>query len=212
MKNDPQKHEIRPVEKRSEKNSSKSAQKTPVVAILFASGRSIYKYMPNTLVFDRTKDARNYTGKEPVIAHPPCRTWSKFLRHTAKPKDWKAEQSLAFFALEKVQTNGGVLEQPASSHFWETAKLPMPSDTSNPFFYTIQVEQSWFAGPIRKKTWLLICGVPRQDLPEIPFQFEKQKVHFREMTKSQRSATPKRLATWLLEVARLTWWQYQSDR
>ena len=180
------------------------------VSVLFISGRSIYKHMPGLDCWDSHRDARQFAGRNPVIAHPPCRTWSKYLRHLAKPLDMKAEQELAFFALEKVLQNGGVLEQPAGSKFWEAAKLPIPNETTDPFLYTIYVEQSWFGYCTKKPTWLLIAGVPKAWLPEIPFSLDRKQKDKRTMCQATRSRTMKPFAEWLCQVARLTWWQFRK--
>jgi hypothetical protein len=45
------------------------------VAVLFARSDSIYKEFQGVDVWDKERDARNWPGGCPVIAHPPCRTW-----------------------------------------------------------------------------------------------------------------------------------------
>lgn len=44
-----------------------------MVAVLFARADSCYKKIPDCDVWDLNRDARNWPGGEPVIAHPPCR-------------------------------------------------------------------------------------------------------------------------------------------
>jgi hypothetical protein len=85
--------------------SSGSAQ----VAVLFAREDSIYKTMPNVDVWDAARNALNWQGGCPVIAHPPCRAWGR-LRHFAKPVD--GEKDLARWAVAQVRKWGGVLEHP----------------------------------------------------------------------------------------------------
>lgn len=77
------------------------------VAVLFARRRSVYHTMAGCDVYCERRDARNYAGCLPVVAHPPCRAWSR-LRAFAKPRP--GERDLAFFALEQVRRCGGVLE------------------------------------------------------------------------------------------------------
>lgn len=177
------------------------------ISVLFCSGRSIYAHLPGCDVWTRTRNAAKFDGATPVICHPPCRTWSKFLSHQAKPLDMTAEQNLARLAVSITQQNGGVLEQPAGSKLWEDANLPGVGDFTDPFCYTIQIEQSWFGMATRKKTWLLICGVPHASLPALPFQFDPQPNSQVWSNAHQRSRTPTLLAEWLCQVARLVWWR-----
>jgi hypothetical protein len=64
-----------------------------------------------------------FKGGSPVIAHPPCRLWGQMRFFSSAPE---SEKLLAFFAVEQVRKNGGILEHPASSTLWEAAKLPAP--------------------------------------------------------------------------------------
>lgn len=177
------------------------------IAALCVSGRSIYHHLPGVDAYDVRRDARTFDGDCPVIAHPPCRTWSKYLRQLAKPPDRKAEQDLAFFCLEKVIRNGGVLEQPAGSHFWEAANLPTPNaPAQDPFFWTLYVEQSWFGYCSRKPTWLLICGVPRRQMPAMPFTLVQRSQNAG--SSFERSRTVTSFAAFLCQIARSSWWQH----
>jgi hypothetical protein len=177
------------------------------IAALFVSGRSIYKHLPDVEAWDRTRDAAKFTDPMPVIAHPPCRTWSKNLSHQARPVCFEKEQDLARFAVKIVMQNGGVLEQPAESKLWEDCQLPRLNDKTDPFCYSMQVEQRWFGYGSRKKTWLLICGVPRSSLPAIPFRFDAQAKSDLWDNAAQRSRTEKEFAEWLCQVARSVWWR-----
>lgn len=84
----------------------------PTVAVLFARADSVYKTLPGTDVWDAARDARNWPGGVPVVAHPPCRAWGR-LAHMAKPKP--DEKDLARWAVAQVRRFGGVLEHPAAS-------------------------------------------------------------------------------------------------
>jgi hypothetical protein len=180
------------------------------VAVLCASGRSIYHHLPNTLVYDKRRDACQFAGRQPVVAHPPCRTWSKFLRTQAKPLDLRAEQELAFLCLRHVEANGGVLEQPYGSHFFTEAALPMPMRPAEAFAYTIEVEQRWWGYCTPKRTWLYIVGVPRHQLPPIPFSLVGDTCHITRLSSAGRSRTVRPFAEWLCQVARATWWQHRK--
>jgi hypothetical protein len=76
-----------------------------MIAALFARTDSRYKDFPDKYdVYDINRDARNFSKNYPVIAHPPCRAWG-MLSHMANPRP--DEKDLAWFALDKVRTNGG---------------------------------------------------------------------------------------------------------
>ena len=178
------------------------------IAALCVSGRSIYHHLPGVDAFDSRRDARTFKGRCPVVAHPPCRTWSKYLRQFAKPLDLKAEQDLARWCVATVIENGGVLEQPAGSHLWADQNLPMPNRAPrNPFLYSIYVEQGWFGNPSDKPTWLLISGVPRRHLPPMPYNLA-ERGSMTGLSQAARSRTMSAFAEWLCQVARLSWWQH----
>jgi hypothetical protein len=180
------------------------------IAVLCVSPRSIYQFMPNVLAYDVHRDARQFAGREPVIAHPPCRCWSKYLHHQAKPVDRPGEMALGLWCAGKVIENGGVLEQPADSSLWTAANLPLPNrPIQNPFLYSIQVEQSWFGFASRKKTWLLISGVPKAWLPPVPFRLDRPQTTSPGLSAFARSRTVTAFAEWLCQIARLSWWQHK---
>jgi hypothetical protein len=175
------------------------------VAALCVSGRSVYKHKPGVVAFDRRRDARTFPGGVPVIAHPPCRLWSKFLWHQAKSPDPEAEKKLGLWCVEQVIKNGGVLEHPAGSGLFAAANLPVPNEPAETFLYTIYVEQGWFGYASRKPTWVLISGVPKSQLPALPFEF-LDGVKASGLTAFARARTVGTFADWLCQTARATWW------
>ena len=180
--------------------------KLRTVAALCVSGRSIYKHTAGVLAFDRAKDARTFQGGMPVIAHPPCRCWSKYLSHQAKPEDPQAEMDLGKWCVDQVLRHGGVLEQPAHSKLWEACNLPRPADLADPFLYTVYVEQRWFGFITRKPTWVLVSGVPAAELAPLPFKMESPSRGLaRTLYKESYSRTMEPFAAWLLATARGTW-------
>lgn len=173
------------------------------VAVLCAATDTAYKSIPECDVFDKSRDARSFTGGMPVIAHPPCRSWSAFLRHQSKPE--AGERELAFWCIEQVKLNSGVLEQPAHSHLFAAAGLPLPGDRAGPGV-TICIDQNWFGYVQRKRTWLWFSGVRPPPLPRSAMwaYWSPPPKHGRSWAASlsgrKRSETPPALARWLVDA------------
>jgi hypothetical protein len=177
------------------------------VAALCVSGRSIYKHLPNVIAFDSARDARSFGGYMPVVAHPPCRLWSKFLSHQAKAP--AAERDLGLWAVEQVQTWGGVLEHPAHSRLFDAANLPMPNSPDGELSFTLYVEQSWFGYCTPKATWVYVCGVPKSQVPPVPFSLADDAKR-PGLSGAGRSRSVRPFAEWLCQTARCAW-LCQSD-
>lgn len=169
------------------------------VAVLFARKRTVYRKLSGCDVWDIDRDARNYAGTLPVIAHPPCRAWGR-LAHFAKPRTGETE--LALFAVDTVRRCGGALEHPAYSRLWSVASLPLPGTFDQFGGFTFPVHQSWFGHRGHKATWLYIVGTSPALLPPMPFRLvSDNSVPVENMGRSEREATPLPFAQWLCEVA-----------
>lgn len=177
------------------------------VAVLCCARRSHYKYMRDVEAYDVARDARSWAGGMPVVAHPPCRCWSRNLARFAKPLDRDAEMALGVWCVEQVRRWGGVVEQPAHSRLWEFCGLPLPgARPSDPFGYSLYVEQGWFGFATRKPTWLYVSGVPSSYVPEIPFAFERPwGPKLEQLSRASASRTVPVFGHWLCDVARQSW-------
>lgn len=170
--------------------------------VLFARQDSIYKQI-GCNVYDKDRNALNYAGKEPVIAHPPCRAWGR-LKHFAKPEP--GEKDLAPWAVEIIRKNGGVLEHPAGSSLWEYCQLgkSKPDQFGG---WTLSINQSWFGHRAEKRTYLYIVGCTPAELPEYPLKFDAIQYKIgsgkQEITKAEREHTPEALARWLIELCNI---------
>jgi hypothetical protein len=80
------------------------------VAVLCAAGNSAYKSLRGIDVFDKRRDARNFAGGMPIVAHPPCRSWSAYCGHQAKPEP--GERELAIWCCDQLKRWGGCLNSP----------------------------------------------------------------------------------------------------
>lgn len=185
-----------------------------MVAVLFVDKKSIYKTLPGVDAYDVDRDAHTFPGGMPVVAHPPCRTWGK-LAHMSTASD--DDHQLAVWAVEQVRIWGGVLEHPAHSKLWAHAGLPGPKDGYDEFGgWTMDIDQHWFGHLARKRTWLYICGVKKEDIPGYTINLNMithvidtskrasrgDHRNYKYITKSKRAATPIDLAVWLCELAR----------
>lgn len=180
-------------------------------AALFVMGDSYYKTIEGVDCFDLERDALTFTGACPVVAHPPCRAWSR-LRHFAKPRP--GERDLAFFALDRVRSNGGVLEHPSGSELWKVAGLPRPGTLARDSFggWTLPVSQKWWGHRCEKRTWLYICGIDPGALPVMPFVLGEaertcglwsgrdRSIARKEVGKHERMASPPAFADWLVDL------------
>jgi hypothetical protein len=178
------------------------------VAILFVRQDSAYKAMQGVDCYDIDRDARNFTGGCPVVAHPPCRAWG-ILAHMANPRP--DEKELAILALGQVRKNGGVLEHPSGSRLWQVMGLPEEGMFPDEFGgYTVLIDQYAFGHVANNPTKLYVCGVPLNQLPPIPTKAGRaaksitgQVEGTKRCTQYERECTPEALRLWLIETARL---------
>jgi hypothetical protein len=131
-----------------------------------------YYGLPGVDPWDAARDARQYSGPWPVVAHPPCERWGRFWHGSPrKPHQFKLGDDGGCFAaaLEAVRMYGGVLEHPADSHAWAAFGLHrplrnrgwMPADNFGG--WTCYVEQGHYGHAARKATWLYAyrTAIPR---------------------------------------------------
>lgn len=172
------------------------------VAALYCEKQSIYHTIPGVDVYDEKRDARTYDGEFPVVAHPPCRLWSRMKFFSTADL---SEKYLAFHALEQVRRCGGVLEHPVGSSFWPSASLPTPGQFDQYGFTTV-VDQWWFGHRARKRTLLYMCGVDWAMIPPLPLVLGVAECVLagrgKPLPKRLRSSSPEAFAKWLVCVAR----------
>jgi hypothetical protein len=172
------------------------------VAVLCAARNSVYKGLDGVEVFDIDRDARTYCGGLPVVCHPPCRAWSAYCAHQAKPLP--GEKDLAPMCVSRLRECGGVLEHPAHSRLWDELSLPKPSEPQRDGLWAMAVKQAWWGDSRTKATWLLFSGVCPNDI-EVPLRLHNpagDRRRWQVMSKHQRAATCPAFAKWLIGVAR----------
>jgi hypothetical protein len=188
-----------------------------MISVLFVAKNSVYKTLTDSTgepldCWDEDRNALNWPGGNPVVAHPPCAWWSR-MRYLAKSR--VEQKAFAPWAVDQVRQYGGVLEHPEDSSLWPFKNLPYPGERDE-FGFCIMVPQFWFGHKARKNTWLYIVGTTLKELPPIPFKLgeathtcggglsEKRKrngVYKPSLWSRDRAATPVAFAKWLVETA-----------
>lgn len=176
------------------------------VSALFVRQDSIYKQL-GVDCWDIDRDARNWPGGNPLIAHPPCRAWGRF-RAFANPRP--DEKQLAITAIDLIRKWGGVLEHPAASSLWKCVGLPLPGENADQWGgWSLSVDQFWFGHKARKRTWLYIVGVSPGKIPAYPLKMDaieyvvngdKGTRWKKEITRKEREHTPPAFAEFLIEL------------
>lgn len=144
---------------------SASDERTPVAA-LFVEGNGVYANRPGVDVWDESRDARNYRGPYPVVAHPPCARWSRFAGFVESRFGYRRGDDGGCFesALSSVRRFGGVLEHPAYSAAWKHYDLiapPRHGGWVRGMFdpgWSCHVEQGRYGHVAKKATWLYAVG------------------------------------------------------
>src|SRR5208337_3685547 len=101
-----------------------------MISALFVETNGCYWGIPDIDPWDKTRDARTYTGPWPDVAHPDCKRWGRFWHgSTRKPHQFILGDDGGCFAsaLTSVRRWGGVLEHPADSHAWSAHFIAKPS-------------------------------------------------------------------------------------
>jgi hypothetical protein len=139
-----------------------------VIAALYVETNGAYFGVPDVDPWDIKRDARNYAGPYPVVAHPPCSRWCRLAGLVEARWGHKRGEDGGCFAaaLQAVRTWGGGLEHPAYSDAWPAFGLPAPipglgwqRDVYGG--WSCHVEQHRYGHPAKKATWLYAYGVTK---------------------------------------------------
>lgn len=156
-----------------------------MITILCADTNSVYKNIRGIDVYDRVRNAYNFTGSNPVITHAPCAAWSRLRMLSGVKRD---ERNLAFFCWERVQVNGGIFEHPYGSSFFKEVECPAGQ--------LVTVDQFDFGFPARKRTWLYFNKCVPLPYDKRPGQPTNTVVNMN--SRGERSRTTWTFAKWLI--------------
>ncbi|MBP9863402.1 MAG: hypothetical protein KBD62_35985 [Kofleriaceae bacterium] len=198
-----------------------------MIAALYVQRGGSYWDLEGVDPWDEARDARQYAGPWPVVAHPPCQRWGRYWSGgpSARVRRELGDDGGCFAAaLASVRKWGGVLEHPEASHAWRTFGLIAPmrgggwSVAGDGIGWTCCVEQGAYGHKARKATWLYAvrCDLPRLvarakgDFVRINEGFhspEERKRAIRtgacqRLSKHQRAATPHEFRDVLIAMAR----------
>jgi hypothetical protein len=147
------------------------------IAALYVESAGSYYGLPNVDPWDQARDARQYQGPYPVVAHPPCQRWGKlwagqplYIKQTGIRKIKGDDDGCFAAALAAIREYGGVLEHPRGSHAWPHFGLNTPPREGGWIVadfhggWTCCVEQGRYGHYARKPTLLLAYKI---DLPEL---------------------------------------------
>lgn len=133
-----------------------------MIAALFVQTGGVYYGLPDVDPWDESRDARNYAGPWPVVAHPPCSRWCSLAGLVEARWGHRRGDDGGCFAsaLASVRAYGGVLEHPAYSDAFSAFGLPIPP-TGGGWVSTLwergwscYVEQCRYGHVAKKATWL----------------------------------------------------------
>lgn len=136
------------------------------VAALFVQTDGCYYGLPHVDPWDEKRDARNYAGRLPVVAHPPCQLWGamaavNYVRWGGEHNKPGNDGGCFAFALSAVNRWGGVLEHPAKTRAWHRYGLIKPSRRGwqrSGDGWVCEVWQSAYGHRANKATWLYYRG------------------------------------------------------
>lgn len=175
------------------------------IPVLFTQKKSLYNNFEIFDCYDEKRNAFNFSGRCPVIAHPPCRLFSR-LRKFSKAD--VSEKKCAFFALSQVRMFGGILEHPRSSTLWQDGNFDLSGNLDQYGGFLRSVNLSWFGFPAEKKTMLYFVGISPSVLPPFPLDLSAPHLsvgtskckRLPEIKKSSRSETPDQMIKYFIQV------------
>lgn len=158
--------ETRQEPKTTERGTLGSSVAPCYVAALFVLPDGHYSGWPWIDAWPIERDATQYNGLIPVVAHPPCQLWGAMA--AVNYARWGGEHNRPgndggcfAAALAAVNRCGGVLEHPAKTRAWKAYGLEKPSGIGwhrSGLGWVCEVWQSAYGHRANKATWLYYKG------------------------------------------------------
>lgn len=176
------------------------------IPVLFVQQNSNYYNFDYFDCFDEKRNALTSQAREPLIAHPPCRKFSKLRSLSNAPTK---EKQLAFFALEKIRRFGGILEHPKSSTLFKTGNFKLDGSIDDYGGFLRVVNLSDFGFQAVKPTMLYFVGLTPKQLPPFPLNFNAithvistsyKYSEKKELSRNKRSETPIQMIEYFIQV------------
>lgn len=154
-----------------------------MIAALYVDPFGCYSDLPGVDVWYEARDACDYAGPWPVVAHPPCQRWGRMATGGPSAPNTRilGDDGGCFrHALWAVRRFGGVLEHPCDSRAWAYHGLAAPkrhlgwTDPDHAGGRSCYVEQGHYGHMSRKPTWLYACHV---DFPTLEWSKGEQRLH-----------------------------------
>lgn len=157
-----------------------------MIAALYVEPGGAYYGLEGVDPWPESRDARQYDGPWPVVAHPPCQRWGRYWHGSPrKPHQYALGDDNGCFAaaLAAVRAWGGVLEHPEASRAWQAFGLVEPPRgagwvradwVQGHRGWTCCVEQAHYGHAARKATWLYAVGV--DPLPDLIWTAAEQRL------------------------------------
>jgi hypothetical protein len=172
----------------------------PVAALYVDTARGPYQSIPGVDCWGIERDATQYAGPWPVVAHPPCGHWGRYFYRAHD------DGHTGPIAVDQVRRWGGVLEHPRASRLWTHCGLPRPGDLPDEWGgWSAEIEQGDWGHRAQKPTWIYVVGAgslpPMPPRRPPPVRTGRARGVLEVMSKAQRHLTPPAFAAWLVEIA-----------
>ncbi len=189
-----------------------------LIAALYVQEGGAYFDLVDVDPWSIERDARQYDGPHPVVAHPPCARWAMPLavvnqtRYGHKVGD---DGGCFGHALHCVRKFGGVLEHPANTAAFRAFDIAKPIgrgwQRTLDGGWVCVVYQSAYGHPAQKKTWLYYFGRPapadldwrKVKATAIVGWLKRTTSTLPRLSKKQASATPRTFREALIGLARM---------
>jgi hypothetical protein len=178
------------------------------LAALYVATGGPYSGLPGVDPWDVQRDARQYPGPYPVVAHPPCERWGRYWsgnRGIRSPYKMGADGGCFAAALATVRKWGGVIEHCEGSLAWRHNGFTRPPRSGgwipagDGIGWTCCVEQGHYGHLARKRTWLYVVHC---ELPDLTWGIADVSGSVQNLSKRQREFTPIPFRDLLLKIAR----------